>query len=135
MDTNECQPRQVPRDPTLFLQSLAELLESAGVSLAQLQEWYEREWLSFRPEADSSYDVWHHEEILFIKTLVSSGIGELLVQHFLDGLEPPYQYQAMSTAYCFGRGQWVHVRGEPGEIERLTELAQFLNGLLDAERE
>ena len=82
-------------------------------------------------------------------------IGKLLIQHLLDKLERPYQYHAMSTAYCFGRGQWVHVRdesdvdqiidenleswlarlAEAGETERLTELAEYLNGLLKAEAE
>ncbi len=135
----------------MFPQPLNDFLIATGTSCEQLQGWHTRKWLSFQPEAECLYDAWHYEEVMFIKALADSGIGELVIEHLLDKLAAPYQYPALSTAYCFGREQWVRVRGEPdigqiidenfdswlsdlaeaGDTNRLMDVSERLSDLLD----
>ena len=113
-------PRRVSRDPTLFQQSLPEMLKAVGTSLHQVQEWRARGWLSFELKEQARYDQWHFEEVRFINSLVQSGMGEIIVQHLLDKLSPPYSYSSDSIAYCFGRGQWVRVFTAP-DVDQVIE--------------
>ena len=133
MTDDDLIPRHVSREPTLFQQALPELLKSVDVSLGQAQDWRQRGWLSFQLGETIRYDECHYEELRFIKSLVDSGIGEIIVQQLLQSLKPPYSYCARSVAYCFGRGEWVRIYEAPNTDEIVEEnFDTWLSALADA---
>lgn len=107
-------PQRVTAAPTLFQQSLGELLSSAGISHESALKWKSLGWISFDVNPGGHYDEHHFHEFKFIKSLVDSGLGEIMIQHLLARLERPYSYDAKSIAYSFERAAWVRVYENPG---------------------
>lgn len=126
---DDIKPVRVSSEPTLFQQSLSELLKSAEVSWEQTQRWRSRGWLSFELSTDIQYDERHFQELRFIKSLVDSGVGEIVVEYLLSKLEPPFAYCEQSTAFCFGRAAWVQVYEKPSLEDLLDDCAVF--GIID----
>ena len=95
--------------PTLFKKSLAELLKETGVGISELKKWSRFKWLSFSPKTSESYDEQEIHEIIFIKSLVRTGLTKETIQFMLSQLERPYYYRHSDIYWDFSKNTWTDI--------------------------
>lgn len=94
--------------------------EDFGVAKDELWQWHERGWISFNPDAADYLTPDETDEIIFVRDLRSSGIGDASIELLLRDLPKPYQYNPTLTAYNFELG-WVQLPPIPS-VDDIDEL-------------
>ena len=140
---------------SLFTDNLAEVLANFQVSVDELNRWHENGWISFGSEFHEGLESWHVNEIRFVRDVVRSGLSDAYVRFLFDQLPRPMDFDPASIAYSFSLGwveadspsepdpdeiisehveEWLGNLAEEGDVERLIELKEYIEGLLSANR-
>ncbi len=113
----DCWARPFPDcQPTLFQEEVEEVLAELRVTESDLRRWHRRGWISFEVDDMDKLDGPHCREIEFVRSVVSSGLGDELVSRLFEGLPKPYSFHPQYVAYNFLYGWVVPVRDDPFDV-------------------
>lgn len=146
----EVQSAQVAQ-PSLFTDDVPSVLAELRVSVDALERWHRQGWLSFGPARRDPLEPQDVNEVRFVRDVVQSGLSEAHIAYLLDQLPRPLNFNPEEVAYSFSLG-WVAAAHEPecdtdeivdvrvqewldqladnGDLARLTELRDRIDGLL-----
>jgi len=122
--------RPIPeRQTDLFPRTLDETLKIAGLTREELRTWKQKGWLSFDDSQGEHLDSPHFCEMIFIRNPVWDLRDDSLVDKFLKGLNGPYRYDPVRTAFSFAHG-WVQTPDAPdaeaADIEKCNYIENYM---------
>lgn len=91
---------------SLFQYTVLEVLQKWRVTLIQAQRLFELNYLSFDPQPHLTLDPCQECELIFLLSLLRSGLSESQLEKMLSGLKKPYSYPVDQLVYDFSKRKW-----------------------------
>jgi hypothetical protein len=113
-----------------------DVLTELRITRDDARRWYRAGWLSFSIDDTCDLDLTQQEEIVFIRSIAISGLGEFVLDRLLQELRRPFAYNSRRITYSFEYG-WVEpVKEEPVEFgeEHVVDWLEELTSSRDVEK-